>query len=247
MKIDSLEVLTTDCINLLEKNSLLFTLIAKEILEKEISTIEIDAEEKKKLKLIFMSQNKINNEEEFEAFLEKKNIKEEILMSKLSIPTKKAKYSSKNYSHMVEARFIKKKEDLDVITYSLLRVKDYNLAQELFYRIQDGDTDFGKLSYEFSEGPEKSSQGIVGPVSLSQTHQTLKEKLVSSSIGELNQPIKINNFWIITRLEAFEKAKLDDEMKAFLAEQIFVEYIQELSVKLHGNLIMKATATGNAK
>ena len=247
MEIASLEVLTIDCIKLLEKNNLLYKLIAQEVQEEKLLGVEINEEEKINLKNIFLAQNGLKTEEDLQNFLNKTQINEELFYSKICKPLKVKKYSLNHYIHMVEGRFIKKKDDLDSITYSLLRVSNYNLSQELFYRIQDGDSDFGKLSSEFSEGLEKNSKGIIGPVSISQTHPILRKLLISSKVGELNQPIKVNDFWVISRLESFNKAKLNDEMKLFLAQQIFEENIQEISVKLHGNLKSKTSAIENVK
>ncbi len=247
MEIASLKVLTIDCIKLLEKNNLLYKLVAQEVQEEKIAEIEINEEEKINLKNSFLIQNGLKSEEEFQNFLKKNNINEQLFISKICTPLKVKKYSLNKYIHMVEGRFIKKKEDLDCIAYSLLRVSNYNLSQELFYRIQDGESDFGQLSSEFSEGLEKNSKGIIGPVSVSQTHPILRKLLISSKVGELNQPIKVNDVWVISRLESFTKAKLNDEMKLLLAQQIFEEKIQEISVKLHGSLKSKTSSVENVK
>ena len=48
--------------------------------------------------------------------------------------------------------------------YSLLRVKDYGLARELWIRLEEDETTFAEAAREFGEGPEADRQGVVGPI-----------------------------------------------------------------------------------
>ena len=117
------------------------------------------------------------------------------------------------------------------------------LCQELFFKIQDNEATFSSLCREFSDGIEKDTNGLIGPVPLQSTHPILKEKLTSSQIGEINPPIKIKEFWVISRLERIERAQLNDEMKIFLSKQMFDESVSEISNELHGKLIAKTLKT----
>ena len=48
--------------------------------------------------------------------------------------------------------------------YSLLRVKDYALARELWIRLEEDETTFAEAAREFGEGPEADRQGVIGPM-----------------------------------------------------------------------------------
>lgn len=64
--------------------------------------------------------------------------------------------------------FLKRKPELDQVTYSLLRLRNGELASELYLQIKEGEASFADLAQEFSEGPEKQAGGLVGPMPLTQ-------------------------------------------------------------------------------
>ena len=54
----------------------------------------------------------------------------------------------------LEERFLVSKGSRDQVIYSLLRVKDYALARELWIRLEEDETTFAEAAREFGEGPE---------------------------------------------------------------------------------------------
>ena len=146
------------------------------------------------------------------------------------INLKKQKFIEENFDHKVDSYFLSNKSNLDKVVYSLLRISDSFQANEFYLRIQEGEANFGDLSYEFSEGPEKLTRGIVGPVPSSQGHPLVNEKLQSLKVGELVEPFKIGNQSILLRLEARVTAKLDKETRTALGQELFEKWIQELSM-----------------
>jgi hypothetical protein len=55
---------------------------------------------------------------------------------------------------------------LDKVVYSVIRTKDMGVAQELYFRIQEGEQSFSELAREYSQGPEALTGGLTGPVEL---------------------------------------------------------------------------------
>ena len=131
----------------------------------------------------------------------------------------------KTLSTKAEAHFGEKK--LDQVVYSLLRTKDQFLAQELYLRIESGEASFGDLASNYSEGPERSTKGIVGPVSLTQAHPWVAEVLRIASPGELRQPIQVSEWWLVLRLESYKPAIFDDDMAQRLSRDLFDQWVQE--------------------
>ena len=76
------------------------------------------------------------------------------------------------FADEVELRFLASKLDRDQIHYSLIRVRNGDLAFELHQRLQEGEASFEELAACYSEGDERHSGGRVGPVPLSQAHAT---------------------------------------------------------------------------
>ena len=80
---------------------------------------------------------------------------------------------------------------------------------------------------QYSEGPERDSAGRLGPVPFDQAHPTVVEKLRSCQEGELLEPFFLVNIWLILRLDQWDGARLDDEMREELLEDLFEQWLDD--------------------
>lgn len=235
---------TIKCINkevyeLLSRNQLLNSLIKSELINSILDEREVTEEMKINIKQnIFKNQN-LQDDDQFNEWLKSKNSTEEELIHLITKNQRLENVLPRKYSHMAEARFLKRKDGLDQVTYSLIRIKESFLAQEIFFRIEENPSAFGDLANQYSIGSENSSRGIVGPVSLNQGHPQLVSLLKNSTPGEVNQPIRIEDFWVITRLENLKKGSLNDETIKIMSQEIFNDWlddkVKEIANKLHNS------------
>ena len=65
------------------------------------------------------------------------------------------------------------------------------LRRSLFLRIDGSESDFGDLAAQYSEGPERNTKGIIGPVPMTQAHPAVAELLRTSKPGVLLHPVKL--------------------------------------------------------
>ena len=156
----SLKVLSQEAIHLLEKNQILSALIIRELTKTCLSEIELNEQDRNIAKQLIINKEQITSEENYKEWLVKQFFSEEELLTIFSEPPRIDRYVIQKYKHMAESRFLKRKEKLDPITYSLVRVKDHFLANELYLRLVEGESDFAEISKEFSLGPEKETRGI---------------------------------------------------------------------------------------
>lgn len=138
-------------------------------------------------------------------------------------PLRLGKLARDQFGAKAEARFLQQKGRLDRVVYSLLRLDSRSQAQELYLQIAHGEADFPQLASRFSQGPERSTNGVVGPVPLNQAHPTLADKLRAAQPGALIEPFRIDRWWVIARLERYAAASFDARM----AEQMSMELLQE--------------------
>jgi len=125
--------------------------------------------------------------------------------------------------------YLKRKPLLDLVTYSLVRVKNEDLAFELYMRILDKEEELSELSTKYSEGPESKFGGIIGPVTLKQTHPSLAKLLLISKKNQLWPPKKIDNWWIIVRLEKIKNTEFNEEIKSFLSYELGENFLRKES------------------
>ena len=234
---ESLKCLTKECINLLHKNQLLLPLIKAQLKKDLLSSIKI--EEEIQIKAIDKFKKDLGKEdpEDYKLWLEKNNIDqnefEQIPISKL----KEKEYSKEHFDHKVDNLFLKRKKSLDIVVYSIIRVKDAFKATELFFRLIENEADFGDLGTRYSEGIENRTRGIIGPAPLNKAHPKLVELLTKSKPGQIQMPIKIEDTVIILRLESYDSAKLDDFMRDKLRQELLTSSIEEQALTLSNEFL----------
>lgn len=128
-------------------------------------------------------------------------------------------WCEQNLKDKLNSQYLERKSQLDEVSYSLLRVKDRHLANELHLRIKEGEASFEDIAAEYSEGRERQQKGRVGPVPLSQPHQMLAKMLQVSTPGQLWPPKQLENWWIVVRLEELHCTELTDSLK----QRLFLE------------------------
>ena len=174
-----------------------------------------------------------------------RGINEKILLSQVSLPLKIENFSVQVFGAKAEAHFLKRKESLDLFTYSLLRVRDCDLAYELYLQIEAAESEFSTVANKHSEGKERFSGGIIGPTTLANAHPLLRNHLSKSSIGVIKEPFNVDSFWIVTRLEAFRPAKFDNKMKQRMCIELFDSLIEEKSNKLLSTVLTQTFKTSS--
>ena len=117
--------------------------------------------------------------------------------------------------------FYKRKRDLDQVVYSMLRLNDIGLAEELYLRLKNGECEILELAFEYSLGPEKYTKGIVGPMPLSKANEQIRAISTKENIGNLNKPVVIQKTIVIAIVEHIIEAILTPEMEEKLLDELF--------------------------
>jgi parvulin-like peptidyl-prolyl isomerase len=149
------------------------------------------------------------------------------VMTALSNKVRKQTFLREQFSPKAEARFLDRKNELDQVVYSLLRLESRFLAQELYLQIESGESNFADLAKRYAEGPERNTNGIVGPVSLTQAHPDLVEKLRVTQPGVLLEPFRISDWWLVVRLERYSPATFSDEISIQMCKELFADWQKE--------------------
>lgn len=222
-----LQDLTPEAIAMLRRHNHLRSLLRAEVIEMRVAGVRIEIEESNKVWEDYLTKNQIKEEKALDKHMEILGLDKDALRWQLELPLRITKHCLEEYKHKSEARFLTKKEDLDKVIYSLLRVKDGFLARELYLRIASNEANFADLAAEFSQGNEAKMKGIVGPVPMNQAHPILSEKLRTSRPGQLNEPFNIGEWWLIARLERYEPARFDETTMRVMTQEIFQENVEE--------------------
>lgn len=126
-----------------------------------------------------------------------------------------------------ESMFLRYKDKLDRVLYSLLRVDNPLLCQELYYSIESGEISFAEASEKYSMGPESKTAGIVGPVDLTTPHPEISARLRTAQVGHLIGPFVADDWHSIIRLDYRFDSEFDDKTQSFLKELTFKSEINK--------------------
>lgn len=185
---------------------------------------ETDVEE---LTQAYLADHDIRRQEDLPPFLQAKGWSNDDLIYFATKGARIRLFQQLAFGEEVELRFLSRKLDLDQVTYSLIRVRDGNLAFELHQQLLDGEATFEQLAKRYSEGSERESGGSHGPYPLSQAHVKVAEKLRTSQPGQLWPPFFLVDIWVILRLDSWDSARLDDDAREQLLDELFNEWLQQ--------------------
>lgn len=228
-----LQELETPTLALLRRHGLLEPLAQKLVVAEAVAAEAVSEEERHQAIQNFREQRNLEDDAELVHALSEAGITAEDLEWQLLLPVRIERHCQEHFRHKAEARFLERKNQLDQVVYSLLRVKDRFLARELYLRIAGGEANFADLAAEFAEGPERQTKGIVGPVPLTQAHPALAEKLRTSSPGVLLEPMGIADWWLVVRLERYTPASFDESTAQQMTNELFQDWVRnEARLKL---------------
>jgi parvulin-like peptidyl-prolyl isomerase len=137
------------------------------------------------------------------------------------------KFKQDTWGAKVESYFMSRKAAFDQVIFSLLRTTDGLLAQEIYFRILEGEQTFAEMAQQYSKGSEANTAGVIGPVPLSQLNPTLAKILSIGQPGQLWRPTRIENWFTIVRLEKLLPAQLDANMRQRLLNEMFETWLNE--------------------
>ncbi len=169
----------------------------------------------------------IDNKEQLEIWLKINGLTLDSLNSFLKRKWKFFKWSEYRFKDILDSYFLEKKENFDKVTFLIIRVSSKDLANELYLRIKEDEETFENIAFNYSEGHEKDRNGLAGPVLIKNIHPVIKEILLASKLKELNQPIKIDNKYIILKLLKRDIAILNEEIRDSLLEELREKFLYE--------------------
>jgi parvulin-like peptidyl-prolyl isomerase len=215
---------------LLQRYGLLQPLVTKMITSQAFADVVVSDPDLNQARLDLLEEKGYDGIEQWPQLLEDVVGTEPEVMTALSNKVRQQTFLREQFSPKAEARFLDRKNELDQVVYSLLRLENRFLAQELYLQIESGESNFADLAKQYAEGPERNTNGIVGPVSLTQAHPVLVEKLRVTQPGILLEPFRISDWWLVVRLERYSPATFDNEISLKMCQELFAEWQKEQSL-----------------
>ena len=226
---------------LLDQYNLLQSLVKQMLISVTIAETMVSAEQLKQARLGLLQQHGFYGMEHWTQLVKSLGSPEEEVLASLIYSIRRRAFIRERFMAKAEARFLERKKDLDQVVYSLLRLENSFLARELYLQIESGESNFADLAKRYAEGPERNTNGIVGPVSLTQAHPTLVEKLQVAQPGVLLEPFRISSWWLVVRLERYAPATFNDEVSDQMCDELFDVWLCQETAEVLNQMAAEVT------
>ncbi|MBE9050262.1 peptidylprolyl isomerase [Nostocales cyanobacterium LEGE 11386] len=175
----------------------------------------------------FYQKNQITTPEARASILKHYGMSEAQLAALATREIRIEKFKIATWGAKLESYFLQYKPQLDKVIYSLIRTSDFEVAQELYFRIKAGEQTFAESAKEYSQGQEAQTGGLLGPVPINQPHLEIAQKLAISQPGQLWPPMRLDNWIVIIKLEKLISAQLDDATRSTLLNHLFEQWLTQ--------------------
>lgn len=138
------------------------------------------------------------------------------------------KLKQTHFDRQIEAEFLNRKPEFDQVVLSLIRISNQQLAEELFFQLRDDQVSFGSLAAQYSEGAERHTEGWLGLVRLSNLPPPIAQLVYQGEVGQVYEPILLNDQAWIIRIEQFFAARLTEWIRADISNQQLSRWLRSI-------------------
>lgn len=227
LQVGSKMIQADEMLSLLQRYQLMSQVLRGLVIDQAIADIICTQEERLAAIAQFETHYQITSSEARSAWLQNQGMTLEQMQDLAIRPVKIEKFKTATWEPKVGSYFLACKTSFDRVVYSLIRTKDKGTALEVYFRIKEGEQSFGELAQQYSQGAEADTGGGVGPVPLSQPHPAIAKILSISQPGQLWHPLRLEEWFIVLRLEKLFPARLDEQMRRHLIDQLFETWLDE--------------------
>ena len=224
------KTITTDEIIPLLTNYQMMAKLSREVLiDQAIESISCTSAEKAQAVQQFYQQHDLALDSDSNSWLTEHCMTPDQIEALAIRKLKIEKFKQKTWGAKLGTYFIYRKRQLDKVVFCMIRTQELELAQELYFRLTEGEQSFADLAKEYSQGPESLIGGFVGPLELKDLPSALAGILSTSQPNQI-LPVSHGEWQMIVRLEKVIPAQLDRSMRQRLLNELFELWLsQQLS------------------
>ena len=141
------------------------------------------------------------------------------------------------YAEQIEPTFLEHRDKLERVAYSVIRLQDVGMAEELYLRLIEKEASFEELALTYSLGDERHSGGRLPLMPVHQPHAQIQTALGRLIPGEVHPPLQLGEWVVLLRLDHRQPAELDDNLRRQLQQELFNRDLQALSETLMAALL----------
>ena len=136
--------------------------------------------------------------------------------------------------------FLQRRGDFDQVVLTMVRLRDPDLATELFFQLQEGESTFHELVERHADEADRLRRGVVGPVPVNRLNPLLMRVVRRYQPGELIPPLDINGVVHLIRVDSLQAARMDDQVSGQLLDECRKRWQREQLLLLRDRLMQLA-------
>lgn len=212
--------------DVLRRTGQISSLVQALVLDQTLSEVSLEPGQEDSLLKEFREEQKLENEESFQTFLNNNQLTEQLLRSTLTRPYKIVKYREKRWGTRANSLYLKHKDSYDLVSYRRIESNNSDVMQEVFFRLKDKEDSWETLSRQVP-GAKPNADGRIGPIPVAQLEPKILAALRNSRPGKVIRPIAVEGKTVVVELDRFEASTFDDELRIKILQQEFSAWLQE--------------------
>ncbi|MGL6344581.1 MAG: peptidylprolyl isomerase [Waterburya sp.] len=216
-----------ELIPLLHSYQMLPRLVTEYLIDKAIKPIKCTPEEITAACKKFALANQLTTETEKLAWLERYQLDSEQFIAIATRDLKIAKFKQVTWGEQVKHYFFHHKQQFDRVIYSIIWVEDRDLAQEIYFRLEEKEQSFTQLAQQYSQVTEAPTGRTVGPVEFKALPQPFKKAFAINHEEGKTLPMRLGKWMAVVRLEKYLNAQLDQPTQQRILNELFNNWLQQ--------------------
>ena len=238
--LDDQPVSTAEVMAVLRKEGKLQELVRHLVLDRTLSQVTLAPEREANLVRDFRQQQKLESDEAFADFLQKKHITETLLQQTLSRPHRVVQYREERWGPRANSLYLKHKDRYDRIHYRRLQSGNADVMQEVFFRLKDKEDSWESMARQFPGAPANADARQKG-IPATQIEAPLLAAMRKAGPGVVIRPLRLNaSTVVVAELESIEASRFDDELRTLILREEFKSWLQEECSKMLNKLQVPA-------
>lgn len=148
----------------------------------------------------------------------------------------------------IEQHFATNRLTFDTAAVSHLVARDEDVARELLAQIKDDGADFHALARQHSlDAATRPAGGYAGVVRRTEMEADVEAAVFGAQPATVVGPFKQEHGWLLVKVEAQQRAALDDALRETITTQLFADWLAERRRKARVRLtLLEAVETEEA-
>jgi parvulin-like peptidyl-prolyl isomerase len=227
MQIGNFQIPSAELATLLMKYQMVPELLRELVIDRAINSVSSNDDEQLFALKQFYDRYQLTSADRLQQWLNLHGLAHPQLVEIALRNFKIEKFKQETWGSKLKSYFLQRKGQLDRAIYSLIRTSDMGIAQEIYFRLSEGEQNFAEIARQYSQGAEAQTGGLIGPVALSTPHPTIARIISTQPLGIVCPPIQLAQWYVIIRPEQIMPAQLNEPMRQRLINELFQIWIQE--------------------